>query len=148
MQGFYYAITVSPKQRIESPIELYRQDEEYIMKLLNKFSRRYALYPEFDDKQRLHYHGLVLVHDRIKLNHTKYLFDKLGWTLFDRIRSNKQKVACAVYATKDWAENRGKFLRPIQYRRMRRLRKQVRRKRNKDLENGILQYLRKQGMKI
>lgn len=117
-----YALTISPPARhYAKSIDLYNNDMEHIRRFLNKFSSYYCLYPEFDNKFRLHYHGLVYVKDKIKLAHTKYLFDKgFGYTKFDIIKSFNDKLKWLLYSTKQWAENSHYFIAPIMYKNMRR----------------------------
>jgi len=84
------ALTISPEQRVEVKAnglnleevrQRYLKDCYCLHTALNRCSNNYTIYPEFDDKGRLHYHGIVFVHSLIamKLETNPVLQDKLGF---------------------------------------------------------------------
>lgn len=117
-----YSVTISPPYRREDPKQLYEDDKIFIRRHLNKFSKDYCLYPEFSDKgSRLHYHGIVNVHDTVKMHRSKYRLDRhLGFSVFKRLNTFQQHLRALIYAMKEWAANCAVFLRPLMYRKLRR----------------------------
>lgn len=116
-----YGVTISPVYRRRDPRFLYNEDMYLIRKYLNRFSRHYCLYPEFDDKSRLHYHGIIHVHDNLKFHRTKYLIDRdIGFSYFDKIGDFNHHLSILMYSMKNWAENHKYFNNPIIYRNLRR----------------------------
>lgn len=104
---YLYAITISPPCNPPTVSCLKWLDiKEYdIRRLLNKFSRHYILYPEFSDTGRLHWHGLIIVHDKLALNLTRHLINKqLGWLALKPIRTFKDKLGWLMYCQKEYAD--------------------------------------------
>lgn len=101
--------------RVGSPRDLYKEDTIYIRRQLNKFSNLYIIYPEFDNTERLHYHGIITITDNVKFHKTNYLLGKLGFTKWIKIKSNKENLRSTIYSMKDWALNRHIFDKPILY---------------------------------
>lgn len=67
------ALTISPPQRLvgkkhlfKSQLELYNSDKHAIQFALTDVSNEYEIYPEFDLTGRLHYHGTIILKDKIK----------------------------------------------------------------------------------
>jgi len=79
-----YALTISPPKRSDyksfrNPYAIqYIEDCSFIRSILayNKIYR-YILYPEFDDKQRLHYHGVMTLDYTQKTRVYKHAMHKL-----------------------------------------------------------------------
>lgn len=119
MAGTYYTITVSPSYKMIDPERLHAIYERLITKEINKFSNHWILYPEFDNKLRLHYHGLVVVNDKIKMYKTKHKLDKIGHTKIDKPKDFKNRLTYLIYCQKQYAEIKSVY-KPIMYQRMRR----------------------------
>lgn len=100
----YYFVTISPTYKLIDPEHLHKAYTIDITRQMNKFSRRWALYPEFDDKQRLHYHGLAYVHDTIKMYKVKHLLDKIGWTKLQKCIDFEDRLSYLIYSQKQYAE--------------------------------------------
>ena len=106
------AITISPPTRVkiskrsgmdkEELRERYDKDTRLIQKSLNRSSNEYAIYPEFDDKGRLHYHGIVTVKSNVsfKLETIPMLGEHLGFVLVKENPDNKWKE----YMLKEWLD--------------------------------------------
>lgn len=100
----YFGITISPPPRFNSAKALYIEDKYVIQRELNKVSHRYILYPEFDNKARLHYHGFILIHDKTKWNkQVKHVLDKtLGYTLLSTFKNFKSQLGWLCYCRKEY----------------------------------------------
>lgn len=101
-----YAITISPphKPRI-NPLVLHDEYTQRLHRLFNKFSKHYALYPEFaDGSNRLHYHGVFKIDDMIKYTRTKHEIDKIGFVKAERFRSATDHLRYLVYSQKHYNE--------------------------------------------
>lgn len=123
MTHMFYSITISPRYRASTPIFLFNSDEPMIRRYLNKFSRYYIIYPEFDDKVRLHYHGILRVHDMLKYRCIKHTMDRMiGFTCIKKINTFNDKLKWLIYCQKQWASNIHLFEKPIIYRRLKRKR--------------------------
>lgn len=132
-----HEITISPRYRLKDPLTLLKEDKKIIRRYLNRFSKLYILYPEFDNKQRLHYHGMVEVHDKIKLFRTKHLIDKnVGWTKIGAIATYNDQLKWLMYCKKNKGDYIGTF-KPIIYKS---LRKRVKAIKPNDLDEGILRW--------
>ena len=117
-----FAITISPPLKTHSsPIKIHHGEIYRIQRSLNKFSHHYCLYPELDNNNRLHYHGIIHIDDMIKYRHTKHIMDKeLGFIKIDKFKSFKDKLRYLVYSMKQWPENKDYFIKPIIYERLKR----------------------------
>lgn len=138
-----YAITISPKYVDVDPKVLHSVYAQRIIKILNKVSRHYCLYPEFDDNSRLHYHGVVKIHDIIKWHHMKWRMDQVGFTKVSIFNTFKDHLTYLIYCQKQWAQNAPTFKYPIMYRRARRLhpyRKELTLKKLPTKRKNILEY--------
>lgn len=102
------AVTISPRNRVDKYNTLkwiFQNDASDICLLLRKCSKNFTIYPEFDVNSRLHYHGIVYVHDNIKWHkHTKPGLDKIGYTLIKEIKDYKNKDKWLTYCTKEWED--------------------------------------------
>lgn len=118
----YYCITISPTYKFIDVRNLHRIYTNIIIKYCNKFSKKYALYPEFDSNSRLHYHGLIYVHDIIKMHKCKYKFMKAmtAFIKYDKIKNYTHQLRCLIYSMKDWPVNREEFNHPVMYTKIRR----------------------------
>lgn len=135
-----YSITISPPYRLFRPGELYEQDSYVLRRWLNKFSKHYCLYPEFDKHSRLHYHGIVKIDDLTKYHRTKYIIDKgLGFVRIDKLKTSIDHLRFLIYSMKEWAQNKETFKTPIIYKRLKRCRYEP--SKELDVPNDIRQYL-------
>lgn len=133
-----YAITISPPYKAyNSPSFLYNGDKPLITKYLNRFSNHYCIYPELDNNNRLHYHGIIDIKDMIKFRHIKYEMDRiLGFIKIDKFieKNNKtkfqHKLTFLIYSMKQWPLNKDYFIKPIIYKKLQRRRRQ---KESKDI---------------
>lgn len=96
-----YAITISPPMRYAKCTWLIDNDYPYINEHLGRMCFSYRLYPEFKDG-RLHYHGVVYNLDMIKMNAYKYKLDRLGFTLFKKIKDEDNFIKWLCYCLEDW----------------------------------------------
>lgn len=115
-----YAITISPKYQTIDPIYLYKDQTRRIIRILNKVSSHYCLYPEFDNNSRLHYHGIIDIKDLIKWHHIKHEVDQIGYTKLEEFKSFDRKLIWLIYCQKNWVETRTLMPEPIIYKRYRR----------------------------
>ncbi len=114
-----WSITISPKYKAIDPVVLHKNFQYSIRKYLNRFSRTYELYPEFDKNSRLHYHGWFKVHDKIKMHRTKNKIDReIGFTKWDIIRTEKQYEGWIKYCTKEYDDTQ-KMIKLIDYKSIR-----------------------------
>lgn len=134
-----YMVTISPPYRPVKPFTLYCDDTHDIRRYLNKFSHHYCLYPEFDDKSRLHYHGIAWIHDPIKLHKTKHLIDKsIGYSTFRLCKDFIEELRSLTYSMKNWPSNNTYFIQPIMYKRLKRKTISLP---ASDLDVGIYKYI-------
>lgn len=97
----YFAITVSPPLRQADPKYLYNEDVYELRRWFNTFSQYYMLYPEFDMKSRLHYHGVIRVNDWIKLHKTKHRISRLiGWIDIKPLMTFRDHLKWLIYCRK------------------------------------------------
>lgn len=134
----FFALTVSPRYRSIKPETLYEQDKYSLRRLLNRMSTHYILYPEFDKNSRLHYHGVVECHDLIKFHRIKYLFDNIGWTKLDPLKTFMDRLRFIIYCQKEFAVTH-QLLDPIMYKSLRKVRQMA--NHNLDDNPGITRYL-------
>ena len=136
-----YAITISPPYKpYNSPLFLYQGDKPLIRKRLNLFSNYYNLYPELDEKNRLHYHGIIKIKDMIKYRHVKYKLDReLGYIKINKFQTFQDKLRYLLYSMKQWPENQHYFKTPIIYKSLKR-RKKIQIKNILNNYNNILNY--------
>lgn len=109
MAGNTYAVTISPPCRPARCTYLYDDDYIYINRFLGRMCFTYRLYPEFKDG-RLHYHGLVYDLDLVKYNATKYKIDRLGFSIFKKIKDEDNYIKWTLYCLKEWEHTQKIFL--------------------------------------
>lgn len=113
-----YAITITPRYRMVAPTVLHRNYEQRIVRLLNKVSNHYLLYPEFSKDSRLHYHGVIQIKDLIKWHHIKHEVDQIGFTHTNKFKSHIEHLRWLYYCKKEEGTT---GLQPIIYKRASRL---------------------------
>lgn len=131
-----FAITVSPPHRKVKPEWLYNEDKCILTRELNKVSRHYILYPEFDINSRLHYHGLIKIHDMTKWHKQVHhvLQRQIGFIKIDQIKSAVDHLRYLCYCRKNYTSD---MFKPIIYARRKRIKKQVG---PSPLDQGIMAY--------
>lgn len=138
-----YFVTITPKYRLRSPMELYYSDMRMIRVKLNKFSDHYCLYPEFSVTSRLHYHGIIKIKDLIKFHRIKYQIDRdIGFSKFDKLKTKKDLFCTLIYSMKEWPMTREYLKQPIMYKKLRRVNK-AKEEQIKYLDEGIIGIIHK-----
>jgi len=99
-----YAVTISPPQRYMKPDMLYSSDLIGLVYYLNRASKHYIIYPEFQHTtSRLHYHCIVRVDDMIKWHRQVYQqLAKIGYMKVDRLNTHYDHLRWLLYIRKDW----------------------------------------------
>lgn len=107
------AITISPPKRtiMQKNIEpynlLYNMDMYHFVSIM-KYNRirRYILYPEFDIKGRLHYHGTLILDPNQYIRFYKHAIHKLaikiGFIDVKKLLTFKDKLRWVMYMSKEW----------------------------------------------
>lgn len=99
------SITISPPYYLEDPTILHKAYTIRICKILNQFSDFYILYPEFDKRNRLHYHGTITIKDKIKYHKVLHKLNLIGFTKIDPFKKDfTHKLTWLVYCQKHYAE--------------------------------------------
>lgn len=121
-KNLIFAITISPPYRFSDPHALYFNDLLKIRRWVNRFSDHYAIWPEFTENARLHYHGVIKLRDPIKFYKTKYKFDKLlGFVKIDKLKTFKDHLRWLFYCQKDYHLIRDNIFKRIDYLRISRI---------------------------
>lgn len=128
-----YFVTITPPYRLNKPEFIYNEDKYMIRRYFNRFSHHFCFYPEFSESCRLHYHGIVEVHDMRKFYNTKYLIDKsIGFSRFDRLKTFKDHLRTVLYCRKDYGLIKDQYD-PIIFHNL----KRVKCKQHDNLDSGI-----------
>lgn len=107
------ALTISPPNRTaghkmySNPnYSVYVDDLQFIQLVMAKSRiKTYEIYPEFDDKGRLHYHGIVHVDYNQKVRFYKYTQIKLttiGFVDISTLKTEQDIERWMIYITKGW----------------------------------------------
>lgn len=97
-----YAITISPKPNYSRFTDRQNFFDHTITfrKWFKKIANSYILYPEFDDKFRLHYHGVIHVKDPGCLyRFIKFCNKNIG---FVKVDINQIHLEWIIYMSKEW----------------------------------------------
>jgi len=109
------AITISPPNRItihnhwkDPNTSIYIDDKQYINQVF-KYAKikHYMIYPEFDDKGRLHYHGIVTLTNTEYIRFRKYVqpkLTKIGFVDTSELLTFKHNLRYLYYCTKQFHE--------------------------------------------
>lgn len=110
--NYKFAITISPPSRISYTNyknqykNLYMDDKLFIKNIMKYIKvTKYIYYPEFDEKQRLHYHGIIDMDYNQYIRYMKYAqfkLPKLGFTCLKPIKTYKDNLEWIVYMSKNW----------------------------------------------
>lgn len=106
------AITISPPPRTlyrdtKNPYQFQFLDDKLIITQVFKYNRikSFIIYPEFDSKGRLHYHGILnLNHNELVRfhKHAIHKLRKLGFIDISPINAFSNNLRQIVYMSKDW----------------------------------------------
>lgn len=115
-----FGITISPPHRRGKPKDLLSVDTICMRQLLNRVSKDYTLYPEFDYQSRLHYHGMISFKDMLKWHKSvkHRMTQEIGFVKLERFKNTKEKTRWENYMMKDYIK--GKSYPPIKYEPLRR----------------------------
>lgn len=105
------ALTISPKDRTDKYnrlINIFHQDRYFLKRELRKCCKYFCLYPELDKTGRLHYHGVIKIHDSVKwfkqiMPKLKY---ELGFIMIKELKSFKDNLKWLVYCQKEFGTTR------------------------------------------
>lgn len=99
----YYALTISPPVREKSPRYLYNGDKPILIRQLNRCSDHYILYPEFDPKGRLHYHGVVRLTSKTSWGFVKSTIQSMiGFSCLKQIKTHGEHIGWLNYCRKEY----------------------------------------------
>lgn len=110
------ALTISPPNRclkanMLNPFSLmFLEDGLYIRQVLKQDRiSRYIIYPEFDKKARLHYHGILTLDSNQYIRFYKHGLHKLkniGFIDVKKLDSFMDKLRWGIYMRKEWGITR------------------------------------------
>ncbi len=107
----YFAITISPPPYGGNSYFKYIGDQKYFQKILQKCSKHYLFIPEFDNVDRLHYHGIIRVDNKYTwYRASKRKFNNVGFVNIKLIKNFKEHLRWLLYIKKDWGLNRPHFI--------------------------------------
>lgn len=135
-----FGITITPPFRGFNIKYLYDDDKYFLIRWLNKFSHHYILYPEIAEAtSRIHYHGVVQIHDMIKFHMSRGEVQRrgLGFVKISRFEEYINHLRYLVYCRKDGLFV-GTEMTPIIYKNLKRRRAPPR---PCTTNNTILKYL-------
>lgn len=122
-----WSLTISPRYHTgQSNTIWHKIYTRAIVKCLNRFSHRYAIYPEYarnnrnEGEFRLHYHGTVEVDDFISFTKKNYLLEKLGFVKWKKLNKVSDLLKWNIYCLKEYPITKH-TLKVIRYIRLRRL---------------------------
>lgn len=97
-------VTISPPLRKANNQFHIFADDMMIIKYIRRCSKHYMIYPEFDIKGRLHYHGLIYISDPMKwYKQILPMFRKIGFVDVQIIgRTFENKLNVLLYIRKHW----------------------------------------------
>jgi len=105
------AITISPPSRTETrfkePNNLFFMDDMSSFRAVMKYNRirKYIIYPEFDPKGRLHYHGIINmdINEYVRFHkHAIHKLKKIGFVDIKKLNSFIDKLRWVTYMRKEW----------------------------------------------
>lgn len=95
-------ITISPPTSLMKLSYRHQYYYDLLDPVLRRMCKSYILYPEFDNKGRLHYHGFLHDFDEIKYIATNYKLNRIGWTKVDKLKTFKDQLRTVLYCQKEW----------------------------------------------
>lgn len=102
-------ITISPPPRLGKPSVLYGDDMHVIQWVLRKI-KRYIIYPEFDEKRRLHYHGMIIMTASERCTLYKECIPKLtsllGYVDTSEPKNFNENLRTVLYCQKEWNDTK------------------------------------------
>lgn len=106
------AITISPKNRVlgsklRNANKNIFDDDTFQIKQILKYNRinKYIIFPEFDDKGRLHYHGILSLDRNQYIRFYKHALTKLsliGFVDVKKLKEFQDKLKWLIYCKKEW----------------------------------------------
>ncbi len=106
----WVTITISPPPYSGNNLFKFHTDLNYFRKVLRHTSKHFILVPEFDKMDRLHYHGVIRIDDKIKwYKSSKRKLELCGHTKIKLLTSFEDHLGWLLYIHKDWDINRGIF---------------------------------------
>lgn len=98
------AFTLSPPMIVGDYCEHYHTTIlPELVRFFRRCSKRYIVYPEFSDTCRLHFHGLLYVHDKTAMIKGLPRLQRLGYIKMDKIKTYKDHLNWIVYISKERA---------------------------------------------
>lgn len=97
-------ITITPPPRHGNQKHVYLDDKLHIQSSLKKI-KRYMIYPEFDSKGRLHYHGILLCTDSEYVSLYKECrpkLERLGFVHTEKLETFNNNLRTIIYCQKEW----------------------------------------------
>lgn len=111
-----YALTISPPNRVKytkesNPNKNLYMDDKLIIKNIMKYIKvgTYIIYPEFDIKGRLHYHGIIDMDHTQYVRYMKYAqfkLPQLGFTDIKKLQTYEDNLKWVIYMSKEWGTTR------------------------------------------
>lgn len=106
------AITISPPTRQKylcnsNPNRMQYDDDKAIIKSVLSYNKiyKYIIFPEFDEKGRLHYHGIIDLDNTRYIRFHKHAIHKLkqiGFVDISLLKEFKNNLRQCIYMQKDW----------------------------------------------
>lgn len=106
------AITVSPPYRCRglkrrNPHRHVYDDDQFQIKSIFKYNRikKFIIFPEFDNKGRLHYHGTLELNrcEYVRFNrHAIFKLQEIGFVDVKKLITFTDKLKWNMYCRKDW----------------------------------------------
>ncbi len=101
----YYLLTISPPYYVGNLLYKY-SDDFFYLKFLKRSCDRYLIYPEHDDNDRLHYHGIIHIKDHYKwYKSTKRKLSVMGHIKVQKLKLFSDLLKASLYCSKDWSLN-------------------------------------------
>jgi len=110
------AITISPPSRMlynknNNPNRMLFDDDRNMIKSIMSYNKIYSyiIYPEFDEKGRLHYHGIINLTNTQYVRFHKHAIHKLkqiGFVDISIIKTFVNNLRYIVYMSKNWGETK------------------------------------------
>lgn len=108
------ALTISPPDRSSKKYPLINQhkftydDDKHLIEQIMKYNRikTYIIYPEFDDKGRLHYHGILTLdhNEQVRFHrHAIHKLRKMGFLDISTLESLKANIRWILYMSMEWS---------------------------------------------
>ncbi len=98
----YFAITISPPPYNGNEYFKEYEDRKSFKRYLKQCSKHYLFISEWDNNDRLHYHGIIRIDDKYKWYHSsKRKFKIIGFTKIKLIKNFTEHLRWLCYMKKD-----------------------------------------------